>query len=194
MVRLDEVGARLVPCTLCPPAHPVIDQHQRHHRLAHRHKSREQAGIVPALGDNFGRLTSARHGFLRLREAAGGLDGDSADDRLPTADAAEHAAVAVGFGADVTPPHPRPGAQGHSPEGRGGKRDERIVILAAAGGGHAEAGTAFKGENRRQGQKSFGNIRFEFIEHGLAEAGWHAGRHQLTDAADGILVFADLFD
>ena len=33
---------------LRPPAQPVIDEHQRDHRLAHRHEARQQAGVVPA--------------------------------------------------------------------------------------------------------------------------------------------------
>jgi len=34
--------------TLRAPAQPVIDEHQRDHRLAHRHEARQQTGIVSA--------------------------------------------------------------------------------------------------------------------------------------------------
>ena len=87
---------------------------------------------MPALGDDFGRLSGAGHGFLWLGEAAGGLDGDSADDRFTAADAAEHAAVAVAFGADVS-----------------FLGNKRIVVITTPRGGHAETGAVLKGENRR---------------------------------------------
>ena len=62
-------------------AQEVIDQHQRDHRLAHRHEPRQQARVVPALHQNLRRLAGARDGPLRSRDAARRLDRDAADDR-----------------------------------------------------------------------------------------------------------------
>ena len=71
---------------------PVIDEH--HHRLAHRYESRQQARVVPPLGDDLGRLPGPVHGLLQSGQAARRLDGHSANDRHPARNAAEHPAVA----------------------------------------------------------------------------------------------------
>lgn len=109
------------------PAQPVIDQHQRHHCLTHRHEPRQQTRVVAALDGDLGRLAFCRDGALWLWQAAGGFDGNAADDGLTAGDAAEHSAMAIGGGRDVGYPHPRP----LSRHGRGGKRNKRVVILAA---------------------------------------------------------------
>ena len=86
--------------TLRPPAQPVVGQHQCHHCLAHWYETRQQTRIMPAAGSDFRRLARSRDGCLQLGQAARRLDGDAAENRLAAADAAEHAAVPIGFGAD----------------------------------------------------------------------------------------------
>ncbi len=83
---------------------------------------------MSALGDDFGWLSGSRDGFLRSRQTAGGFDRDSADNRLAAADAAQHAPVTIGVGADASL-----------------LRDERVVVLACSRYGNLEDGAVFKG-------------------------------------------------
>src|SRR5438132_13044937 len=126
-----------VDCSACAtlrsPAQPVIDEHERHHRLAHRYEARQETGIVPAARGNFGRLAGARNRTLRLRQAAGRFDGNTAKDRLAAGDAAEHAAVPVGFRADVV-----------------ALADEWIVVGVAASSGNVETRAILVSEHGRQ--------------------------------------------
>jgi pyroglutamyl-peptidase len=74
---LDPAGDRdadLPGPALGPPAQPVVGQNQGDHGLAHDHEAGEQAGVVPAAGDDLGRLAGAGDGGLRPRQAAGRLD------------------------------------------------------------------------------------------------------------------------
>src|SRR5262245_7390690 len=117
----------LFRAALRPPAQPMIDQDQGNHRLTHRHETRQQARIVPATGDDLGRLAGARHGPLRPRQAARRLDRHAADNRLAAGDAAEHSAVTIRLGADAV-----------------ALVDEWVVVLAAAGAGDGETGAVLE--------------------------------------------------
>ena len=63
-----------------------------------------------------------------MRQAAGWLDRDPADDRLAARDAAEHAAVPVGFGADAAVVF----------------ANKDVVVLAAARRRNTEPGSIFE--------------------------------------------------
>src|SRR5262249_42340004 len=80
--------ARLTVDSPCLLPQPMIDQDQRHHRFAHWDESRQQARVVPTLHDDLRRLAGPRDGLLRLRQAAGWLDRNSANDRHAARDAA----------------------------------------------------------------------------------------------------------
>src|SRR5262245_55683444 len=86
--------------TLGLPAEPVIDQDQGQHRFAHGDESWQQARVMATPGDDLGGLTLARDRSLGLGQAAGWFEGHPADNWLAARNAAQHSAVAIGFGAD----------------------------------------------------------------------------------------------
>ncbi len=76
-------------------AQEMVSQHHRHHRFADRHCPDADAGIVPALGDDFGVLVVRRHRLARRDDRRGRLDREAADDRIAVGDAAQDTARLV---------------------------------------------------------------------------------------------------
>ena len=111
---------------------PEIREDEEDHGLPHGHETRQKTGIVSAARADLGGLAGRRHGSLRLRQAARRLQGDPADDRFTAGDAAKHAAVAIGAGADAAILF----------------ADESIVVVAATSRGHTETGSIFKTHDR----------------------------------------------
>src|SRR5205085_7164104 len=76
-------------------AQEVIGEHNGHHRLADRHGTDADAGIVAAMRLDLDLMTLAVDRAHRLRDRAGRLDGEAHDNLLPGRDAAENAAGIV---------------------------------------------------------------------------------------------------
>ncbi len=70
----------------------------------------------------------------------------------------------------------------------------RIVVLAAAGIRHREAGAVFDPQHRRQAEEGLAEVGLELVENRLAPAGGHPQRHDLGGAADRVAFGTDLLD
>ena len=158
-------------------AQVVIGEDQQRHRLDHRHGARQHARIVAALGLEGHRLAAAVDGLLRLADRRRRLEGDAEDDVLAVADAALHAAGAVGHRAHAA--------------ALGG---ERIVVLDAGQRRAGEAAADLEALRRRQRHHGARQVGFELVEHRLAEARRHAAADALDDAAERIAGAARLVD
>ena len=153
-------------------AQVVVGERQAHHRFDHGNRARQNARVVAALGLEYHGFVVAVYGLLRLRDRRGGLEGDADQDRCPVADTALHAARSIA-------------RRQRSPVRSG---YEWVVMCAA---GHARAGKAaadFEAFACGQREHGLGQVGFEPVEHGFAEAGGDAARDAFDDAAERVLV------
>ena len=134
MTLQDDLKAKALSLISQQMANWVVDiqrqigEHQGNHRLGHRHEAREQTRIVATFRTDRRLLAAAIDSLLLERKAARRLYRRTQYDRHAAADAAEHAAVAIRFGADVTV----------------GFAQDDVVVLAAAHRRNAEAGAIFE--------------------------------------------------
>ena len=155
-------------------AHPVVDQHEGGHGLDDRHGARHDAGVVAAAAHElrFGAALLV-DGALVLNEGGGRLEGDAEDEFLAVADAALDAAGTVGLGADFAV-----------------LVDKDVVVLGAELLRAAEAAADLEALGGGDGEHGLGEVGFEAIEHGHAEADWQVAHAAFDDAADRVAVVA----
>ena len=82
------------------PSHPVIGQHNRHHRLGHGNESRNQTRIVPSSCAYRGEIPFIVDGLLLAGNTAGWFDGCPQDDGHPAGDSPQHSSVPICRGGD----------------------------------------------------------------------------------------------
>src|SRR5581483_2847498 len=157
--------------------HPVVDEDEGGHGLDDDDGARDDAGVVPAAGGEFGRGAVDVHGLLRLENGGGGLEGDAEENLLAVADAALDAAGAVGGGADPA-----------------FARLERVVVLRALEERAGETAADFEALGGGKRKHGLGEVGLEAVEDRFAQAGRHALHAADDDAADGVALGADGLD
>ena len=160
----------------------MVGQHNGDHRLGHRDKTRQQAGIVTALGADGRRFATSGNRGLFLRQAAGRFHRGTQHDRHAARNAPEHAAVTIGPGRDA-------GARLRRIRGV-----KEIVVLATSQRRRSEPNAVLHAQHRRQTEECLGQVSLELVEHRLAEPGRYPGRDNLGHPADRVALLADLLD
>ena len=155
----------------------MVGEDEVGHGFDHGDGAGEDAGVVAAAGGEGGFFAGVVDGVLFDEDGGGGFEGNAEDDGFAIADAALDAATAVGAGADFA------------------VLDEELVVVVAPGHeGAFEAGADFEAFGGGETHHGFGEIGFEFVEDGFAEAGGDAADDALDDAADGVAFGAHLGD
>ncbi|KAH0533528.1 hypothetical protein FGG08_007691, partial [Glutinoglossum americanum] len=152
--RAVEAGPRIAD--LATLAQPTVGQHQRSHGLDDRHRARQHAGVVTALGLEVDVVAGVVGARLRFEYGCRRLEDDAQIDRHTVADTTLDAARAVGRGGHVL------GIAVPT---------VMIVVFQAAEFGTAEAGTDLDALARRQAEERLRQQRVEFVEHRLTQAG-----------------------
>ena len=155
----------------------MVGQHQGRHRLDDRHGARQDTRIVATTAFEFGIFAARSDGLLLTHDGGGGFEGNAENDALAIGNPTLDAAGAVAGGADFIIDHLK-----------------RIVVLAAGEQGASEAGANLKAFGRGDREHCFGEVSFEFVENGLAEAGRAIPDHALDHAADRVAVGTDRLD
>ena len=150
----------------------MIHHHQRQHGLGDRGGADAHAGVVPALGDDFGGVALDVDGPARQQDGAGGLDGDRHFQVLPGADAAQHAAGLVALEA---------------------LRRQRITMRAALVGHGGKAGADLHALDGVDAHHGVGDIGIQLVEQRLAQAHRHPARRDAQARAAGVAGLAQRF-
>ncbi len=141
----------------------MVHQHEGQQRFGDGRGADAHAGVVAALGDDFGALAVDVDGLARADDGTGGLDGDQGLDVLPAADAAQDAAGVVAGEA----------------LGR-----ERIAMRGAALDHAGEARADLHRLHRIEAHERMGDVGIELVVERLAQAHGHArGLHADAGAA-----------
>src|ERR1017187_2231068 len=155
----------------------VVHEHERGHRLDHRHGARQHAGIVTATALERGVVKGFINRVLRLHDGGDGLERGAEENRFAVRDAALDAAGTV----------------------RGGEnfsvlRAKGVVVLQTGQQNSSKTVAALETFARGQAQHGLGEIGFELVEHRFAPAGGHAARNTFDNAANGVARVAHFFD
>ena len=148
----------------------MIGEDQTHHRLDHGDSAGQHARIVSALGFEHGRLAFLINGLLSLGDGGRRLEGGAQHDGFPVGDAPLDATRAIRCRSRTSV----------------GVGDERVVVLDPGHARSLEPAPDFETLGCGERHQRAGQIGFELVEDGLAEARGHASSHALHQPAQGI--------